>query len=275
MSKNNNTPISEKVTNMSINAFFMTDTNGNAFDMREVVKKAYAPHAVRVYSFKLASGTVSEKLVNLVYNHTDSVKFQREYIRYWYGLELSGLKTEYDKFKDYAIETDTDKTARAIIDARFENAVEILKEFENVSNVPVVVERLVKCDRKSTFDGAFTGAFAPVEKVLKAMQAEPLKGDAYKARNLKPLRDALGDFTRVLWVKSEDGTCDEYTFNANARLTEEVFRVYMNGRVRDSKTGDIVTSYKKTSEIMREVVYACFEELQKKAEEATAANENK
>lgn len=268
--------LSEKVTNLSTNAFFLIDSNGNAFDMREVVKKAYTPNAVKVYTFKLSSGVVGEKLVNLVYNKVDTVKFQREYVRYWYGLELSALKTEYDKLTECAIESDTDKTARAIIEARFENALKILKDFENVAGVPVTVQRLVKCDRKGKdFDGEFVGAFAPVEKVLKAMQAEPLKGDAYKARNLKPLRDALGDFTRVLWVKSEDGTCEEYVFNANARLTEEVFRVYMAGRLRDNKTGNIVTSYKKPHEVMREVVYACFEELQKKAEEATAAHENK
>lgn len=263
--------IYEKVTNISIREFCRENENNTTTSMIDVLNSiSFIPEAVKVYNFNLAAGTVKARTLNLFYSRTDSVKFVSQYLRYWYYLERDAVKTEYDKFvKAKSENADIPEELIACIDERFDNAMKALEKFDNVRGVASSVALLACADRKVKSDKypqTVRTAFQPVDKVLSSINNSDVEE---KAVNLKPLREALRDFCRAVWVPTSDGTIAKYTYNANARLTEEVFRVSMHGRER-TKSGKIGTKYAKDFELMREIVYACYEELQKKDKELIA-----
>lgn len=259
--------IFEKVTNTLNREFFRVNDNETTTPMKVVLENtSYIPEAVEVYSFNLAAGTVKARTLNLYYSKTDSVKFVSQYLRYWYYFERAAIVAEYGKFAEATPETEADKYIMECIRERYDNAMDALARFDNVRGVSETVSLLVVADRKmkeEAYPVRIRSAFAPVNKVLREINNSDAEE---KAVNLKPLRDALKDLCKAVWIPTEDGTVAKYVYNANARLTEEVFRVSMRGRER-TKSGKIASKYAKASELMREVVYACYQELQRKDKE--------
>lgn len=271
----NKSNILEKTTNAGITEFFRVNANNSYSDMVDVVGFTFPADSVKVYSFNLAAGTVKEKRVNLAYSKVDTVAFERQYVHYWYHLERAAVIAEYAKFCDAQQDSETLKTLREVINARYEHAMKALDKFANASSICETVKILVCADRKmkpEKYPLKVRNNFEPVEDVLRKHINK--SDDAEKAVNLKPLREALKAFCRGLWEPTEDGTIKKYVYNPNARLTEEVYRVAMKGRERSKDTGMIHTLYMKPEELLREVVFACFEELQKKDEESAKKEEN-
>lgn len=264
--------IYEKVTNISVLDFFRENENGTKTSMIEVLNNIrFTPEAVKVYNFNLASGTVKARTLNLFYSKTDSVKFVSQYLRYWYYLERDAIATEYDKFVKAQGESGEEIPEERIecVRIRYDNVMKALENFNNVRGVCSTVSLLVCADRKvksEKWSESIHKAFKPVDDILNTINKSECDE---KAANLKPLRAALRDFCQAVWTPTEDGTIAKYTYNANARLTEEVFRVSMRGRER-TKSGKIGTKYAKDFELLREITYACFEELQKKDKELVA-----
>lgn len=254
------------VTNQSIETFRRENDNGTTSDMKDVLALGYEPSAVKVYSFKLASGTVSEKLVNLVYEHTAHDMFMNAYIQYWYTLELNAVNNE---FKKYETAKDENKEVFALIEKRYNHAIECLNSRANSKGIPQTVKLLVYADRKandSVFPEDIKRMFGPVKTALTAFDSIDSESPKKFSDAMKALRIALNDgFCASLWQADESETIiEKYRFNCNAKLADEVYRVAYEGRARNNNNGKIRQFFAKDSKIMREVVYACFMELQAK-----------
>lgn len=237
----------------------------DGFDAHACLNMAFHADSVKVYSFRLASGAMSMRIVNLAYSKTDEVKFVRHYLEAWYSYELANIDDEYAKFVAAYAEDDSFKNEMQVVQARYEDAHAILGSYVHIMT-PDTVKALVIADRKgSSYPKDLQEAFIPVSKELKALNRDGKEGE----HDFKNLRSELKFFCNRLWKASEDGAVEAYTFNANARLTENVFRVAMIGLTRN-KSGLIVSQYAKSSALMREVTLACFEELQRKRVESIA-----
>ena len=255
--------ILKTVTNLDSIAFEF-----DGLDASTCLNMAFHADAVKVYSFKLTSGAMSMRVINLAYNKTDSVKFVRHYLNAWYAYELANIDDEYAKFSAAFAEDDSYADEMDVIRARYDNAHAVLRSYVHITT-PDTIKALVIADRKgSSYPKDLQDAFIPVSKELKALNRDGKEC----AHDFKKLRSELTIFCNRLWKASDDGSVEAYTFNANARLTENVFRVAMIGLTRN-KSGLIVSQYAKTSALMREVTLACFEELQRKRIESIARSE--
>ena len=258
-----NINILKTVSNLDSTAFEF-----DGLDASTCLNMAFHADSVKVYSFKLASGAMNCRIVNLAYNKTDSVKFVRHYLNAWYAYELANVDDEYAKFATAFAEDDSFEEEMQVIRARYDDARAILGSYVHIMT-PDTIKALVIADRKGTsYPKDLQEAFIPVSRELKKLNKDEKAGE----HDFSTLRNELKVFCNRLWKASDDGAIEPYTFNANARLTENVFRVAMIGLTRN-KSGLIVSQHAKSSALMREVTLACFEELQRKRIESIARSE--
>ena len=261
----NNINILKTVSNLDVTAFEF-----DGLDASACLEMAFHADSVKVYSFRLSSGAMNMRVVNLAYNKTDSIKFVRHYLDAWYSYELANVDDEYAKFSAAFAEDDSFVEEMEVIRARYDNARKVLSKYVHIIT-PDTIKALVIADRKgASYPKDLQQAFIPVSKELKKLN----KDGKECAHDFSILRKELTVFCNILWKASEDGAVKAYTFNANARLTENVFRVAMIGLTRN-KSGLIVSRYANNGALMREVTLACFEELQRKRAEAEKKPEEK
>lgn len=261
----------EKVTNLTEQAFTLDNGNGTYSDMCEVLKKRHTPECVKVYSFKLASCSVSEKLVNLNYKHIDTALFTEAFLRYWYALEKESIEQEYKKYNFNDIPEALQARAE-VVKARYDNAMEVLAGYGNVSGIPETVKLLVLCIRKAKeekFDDTLRKDFATVVKVLKKLNEldnddKKDKTDVLHTVELrKELRQAIDkNVCKHIWKSTECGTIKKHIFHCNARLAESVYRVAEIGEAINGKTGKWGTVYADSGMLIREIIAVCFKSLQ-------------
>ena len=260
----NNINILKTVSNLDVTAFEFDGLDASAC----LEMAASYADSVKVYSFRLSSGAMNMRIVNLAYNRTDSVKFVRHYLEAWYSYELANIDDEYAKFAAAFAEDDSFVDEMEAVRARYDNARKVLSKYVHIVT-PDTIKALVIADRKGvSYPKDLQQAFIPVSKELKKLN----KDGKECAHDFSILRKELTVFCNTLWKASDDGAVEAYTFNANARLTENVFRVAMIGLTRN-KSGLIVSRYANGSALIREVTLACFEELQRKRAEAEACAE--
>jgi len=247
------------------------------------ITEAFSCRETVLYSFDVITATYKRVTLNLDFENTSKVEFQSAYKAFWYTIEKERAFESYSKALKALSEEEEEafnnmdserqkaaSDAKAALKTSFD-AMEILPQVDS-NTIPFTIRLLVYADKKVIpQDNDVKMYMEKVQKALIGFEALPLKESG--KRDLKALREALNPLCENLWRKAE-GIISEYRFHCNARLTEDVFRVYYKGITRN-KAGGFSRKYSSDSEIMREVVFAMFRELIHKREENRKAEEAK
>lgn len=164
-------------------------------------------------------------------------KFADEFRRYWYYVQRDGIETEYELYSSITVEalkdkTEEEKAALEIIRARYDSAMNALKDFttKDVYSIGWTVKTFVHALLKSSDDKFSEEIRDDCNEWMKAIKAvAPAKSDKDKT-NLKDVREKADVLCGHIF-KSEDsnGTCEEFTFHCNHKLTTDIYRIAYAG----------------------------------------------
>lgn len=263
-----------KITNWENVAIIRPEFDNRLTDMVDVFD--LRPRDIfntNVYALKLASGTAVEVKRNLAFSKVDGDKFTDAYIRAWYYFERANIMNEYTSLCELDEGDEEDAAAMKIIDARYNHIIGAMNQFKTLDGIPETVVHFVRAGRKAPADSYNFDAklFSDVVNALKKTDGEEVAEN--KPRGLHALRESLKPFCKALWVPTKDGTVGQYVYNPNARLTEDIFRIYLREYAHNDKTGKIERKKASAAELAASIVLACFFELQRKDEEKRKAEE--
>lgn len=185
----------------------------------------------------LSLSNCSDKVIafNVNFPHVgDKFAVARSMHIYWYTCELRKLEKEYgESAKAYADNpTDENKLAHTIIGERLDSVKPYLQE---IASNPYLkwVEPFVNADRTEGMN-AYTEALRNAFEQAKSA----IKEEFENSQNTKwsELKDKLSPFTIALWNDNKPDCVDNYTFNANATYTKEIFSMF-GGKYEKSKEG--------------------------------------
>lgn len=259
----------EKVTNINTVAMGITDENGIFTPAKTIIEKVFAnPSDVVLYTFDILKGTAKAKRINLNLAHAVQPAFMNDFITYWYYLVGESVADAWKDFIEVNPDdlTEDEKAVYTCIKARHDSLYKSLKAFDSkkAAKVCVTVSDMVKAVygmKEDNFSAPVQTAFGAVKAEIANLNNTVIEEED-KLPNLKTLRAALEKMCNALW--RESGACEKFVFHANAALTADVYRVAYTGR-KLNKDGDVVRTMDKGKKVLGEVVYACIEELQRKA----------
>ena len=260
----------EKVTNINTIVIGMTNNETGAFTpAKALIEKTFAtPANVVVYTVDILHGTMKERKINLNLAHAINPVFVNEFVSYWYFLVAESVADAWKDFCDINPDdlTDEEKAIYECVKSRHDSVYKSLKAFTpaKAAKVSVTVSDMVKAVygcKEDKFSNALQTAFGAVKNEIATLNNTVIE-DEDKLPNLKNLRSALEKMCTVLW--RESAACGQFVFHANAALTADVYRVAYIGR-KLNKDGDVVRTMDKGKKVLGEIVYACIEELQRKA----------
>lgn len=270
------------VTNVSVNKYGVYNENNIFTDAAGLVNAAIKPSEVILYKFDLMTGKTDTKRINLEFLHCNVSALVDSFREYWYYLVGKAIDEKWKPFTDVVVDdlTNDEKAIFECIKKRRAHIVKILKPFTNAKRAKVcdtvadMVRAVYGCKEddfsKAVLD-AYSGVKIEINKLNKTEIIE--KEDGVELPNLKALRDNLRELTMALWRESD--VCEKWTFNANAALTADVYRVAYEGRRLNPDTGNYVRKMAKGKRVLCEVIFACIESLQQKAANAAPEAANK
>lgn len=248
------------------------------------VSEASSIEATKVYTFDVVSGNVKEKVFNLSFPHVNKSSFQTEFIHAWYNREEAKVTRDANKFAD-DVETykaGDDETITKITKEEteaLENALEIVRANEKaicsefaslkavqLNTVPFTVRVFVNAVRREKASDDVLSYFESTFNALKSIQGKVTKDKIPCNADIKAIKEALFPVTSNLWQEHKN-VIEKYTFNVNSRLAIEVWQILYKG-IRVTNKGTLKREYAKNVDIVREVVFQMFLQLNEK--EATA-----
>lgn len=257
------------VTNIAADSFMLDRGNGVFADAVVLAKAAIADSAetVTLYAFDVKTGRATERAVVMPAVRAKA-NFARAFAAVWYDEQYNrAFKIWATLPEDNDDLTDEEKAAKAAVIRRYESVRDVRNAHEaNRVTACDTVKDFVACVAKST-DDAFSAVVREKYAAVKTAYSKISNGAVNV--NLKDFRTALQGLTVALWRESVN--CEEYTFNANATLAQEVYKA-MYERRRLDKSGYVVSGKTVADRVaISEVIYACLECLQRKAKPTTEA----
>lgn len=246
-----------------------TTKNDTFIEIANLLKKtAFADSATIVYKCDLSKGTATEKKVDLRYNNINEQNFWKQYIAYWYLLEFKKMESDLESITEVIPFDDEEaalielaKSRKADFEAAYKQYIPQLK----LDEISVTVKVLVLCDRNAkdkAFPEFIREALRPVLVAISEYDKYEVGTKKYK-ESFDAVKKAIEEnFCGKIWQEHNE-TIMPYVFHCDTRLALNVTKVAYEGLARNSD-GRLAVAKTKPEGIIREIVYQCFEELQRK-----------